>query len=107
MLTVSGRVVGEDGQSVPGATVQVGGMRAGESASAFFGITTKTDEKGRWSRHNLRKFRPVSSGSRGCEETVLSTAHALTSCLGKRPRSRSRGHARRSSTIYIANNQLG
>jgi protocatechuate 3,4-dioxygenase beta subunit len=62
-LTVSGRVVGEDGQPVSGATVQLSGMRAGESASAFFGITTKTDADGRWSRHNMPKNLSRLSGS--------------------------------------------
>ncbi len=74
-LTVSGTVVGEDGQPVPGATLDLGGMRQGESASAFFGITTKTDGKGRWSRHNMPKNLSRLSGfirHPGFEESYLS-----------------------------------
>jgi beta-lactamase regulating signal transducer with metallopeptidase domain/protocatechuate 3,4-dioxygenase beta subunit/thiol-disulfide isomerase/thioredoxin len=61
-LEVKGRVVDEKGQPVSNVTVEIQGMRAGESALAFFGVTTKTDAEGRWSRHNMPKSLSSLSG---------------------------------------------
>ena len=54
-LTVGGVVQDEQGKPIAGAEVEMRGMREGENALAFSGLTTRTDANGRWSSRSMPK----------------------------------------------------